>query len=662
VIILAFVIMVMSGLVIWIVSDKFNYEIKKLQGLATAAHTFSRNLFGNVGAAVALAISIMQRRPVRTVLTWITVLLLTFTILSFVAFQEESGINHFYLGPANDEVSRILVHGRVWKTLGGDEEEWRRYVESNYGDGYEVHGRYWKTRELAPGITDEELYIPIRHPGTGRTTEAGAIMSFDEVELRRLPELRGVLPDNGTLDRFLAGRGVYLSAELAKDLGAREGDTLRIQGVDVTCLGTFKPRELLAARQIDGSPFMPINFGLSKQAIGEVQTKGSAGGGTDPQADLEEEFERLEPEALEPVSPDRLIIAPTALAQPLGMVLKAIVVYPKRDQPLEKLANDLCLTNFFGAFVNQGGERRRLFFGERLGVRGIADVAIPLILGGLIVFSTMLGSIIDREREIYTFSALGLAPRNIAMLFFVEAAIYAVIGGFGGYLFSQLVTEVLKVLAKYGVFHAPQMNYSSTTVIRTILLVMATVIVSTIYPAIKAARRATADTMRHWHVPSPERDVCEFDFPFTISRYDITGIICFIREHFANHADRTVGKFAADHVRILREPEHGMAMLEAHIWLQPFDQGISQRFTLSARPSDIEEVCDIHVRVERLSGPPTAWKRSYTVFFEDMRSQFLLWRTLDDEARDHYLEIGEDLEKELGIVVAAPAAAGAVEG
>jgi len=42
---------------------------------------------------------------------------------------------------------------------------------------------------------------------------------------------------------------------------------------------------------------------------------------------------------------------------------------------------------------------------------GFGDVLVPLLLGGFIVFSTMLGSIIDREKEIYTFSALGLAPR-----------------------------------------------------------------------------------------------------------------------------------------------------------------------------------------------------------------------------------------------------------
>jgi hypothetical protein len=193
------------------------------------------------------------------------------------------------------------------------------------------------------------------------------------------------------------------------------------------------------------------------------------------------------------------------------------------------------------------------------------------------------------------------------------------------------------------------MNYSSSMAIRTILIVMATVIVSTIYPAVQAAAKATAQTSRRWRVPEPKNDVCEFDFPFTISRYDITGIICFIREHFINHADRTVGSFAATDPEVSREPEHGMAALRATIWLQPFDQGISQSFEMSASPSEIAEVCEIHIRLVRRSGPPSAWKRSYVLFLENLRSQFLLWRTLDDEARDHYLTIADELEERLGL-------------
>ena len=111
-----------------------------------------------------------------------------------------------------------------------------------------------------------------------------------------------------------------------------------------------------------------------------------------------------------------------------------------------------------------------------------------MVLGGLIIFATMLGSVSDREREIYTFSALGLAPPHVASLFFAEASVYAVVGGMGGYLLGQTVSRVLGWLAGRGILAVPPMNYSSINAIVTMLIVMGTVLISTIYPAIKASR------------------------------------------------------------------------------------------------------------------------------------------------------------------------------
>jgi len=138
-------------------------------------------------------------------------------------------------------------------------------------------------------------------------------------------------------------------------------------------------------------------------------------------------------------------------------------------------------------------------------------------------------------------------------------------------------------------------------------------------------------------VPAPQGDRLSFAFPFTISRHDIGGIICFLREYLATHSDRTVGQFAVSEIEVFRDPLHGMLGLRARVWLQPFDEGVSQRFELTARPSTIEEVCDIYLQIERLSGPPLSWRRSNVGFLNRLRQQFLLWRTLDDDVMALYL-------------------------
>ena len=169
------------------------------------------------------------------------------------------------------------------------------------------------------------------------------------------------------------------------------------------------------------------------------------------------------------------------------------------------------------------------------------------MLGGLIIFATMLGSVSDREKEIYAFSALGLAPPHVAGLFFAEACVYAVVGGMGGYLLGQVVSRGLSFVAAagwFGAFSPPTMNYSSTNAIVTVLAVMCTVLVSTIYPAVKASRSANPGIQRSWKIGKPDGDVHDIVFPFTVSAYDITGVVSFLREHFQNFSDTALGVFA----------------------------------------------------------------------------------------------------------------------
>jgi len=44
----------------------------------------------------------------------------------------------------------------------------------------------------------------------------------------------------------------------------------------------------------------------------------------------------------------------------------------------------------------------RHVLGTVLAASGIRDLFFPVLLGGLVIFGTMLGSVADREREIYT--------------------------------------------------------------------------------------------------------------------------------------------------------------------------------------------------------------------------------------------------------------------
>ena len=265
----------------------------------------------------------------------------------------------------------------------------------------------------------------------------------------------------------------------------------------------------------------------------------------------------------------------------------------------------------------------------------MGDLFFPVVLGGLVIFGTMLGSVADREREIYTFSALGLSPRHVATLFFAESLVYSLLGGMGGYLLAQATMKILAMLADRGLVVVPEMNVSSTNTITTILIVMGTVLISAIYPARKASKSANPGLMRTWRPPAPKGDVLDLVFPFTVSEYDVTGVVSFLKEHFDSHSDTGLGRFLARDAAIVRG-EGTSLRLTAGLALAPFDLGVSQSFALESVPSEIEGIDEVKIRLERVSGQPKDWQRLYKVFLDDLRRQFLIWRSLPQETMEIY--------------------------
>jgi hypothetical protein len=73
-------------------------------------------------------------------------------------------------------------------------------------------------------------------------------------------------------------------------------------------------------------------------------------------------------------------------------------------------------------------------------------------------------------------------------------------------------------------------------------------------------------------------------------------------------------------------------------WLAPFDLGVSQHIKLETVPTDLQDVYDLRLTLNRVSGDISNWKRVNRRFLNTLRKQFLIWRTLNAAERDRYLE------------------------
>jgi len=82
-------------------------------------------------------------------------------------------------------------------------------------------------------------------------------------------------------------------------------------------------------------------------------------------------------------------------------------------------------------------------------------------------------------------------------------------------------------------------------------------------------------------------------------------------------------------------------VIDLMAWVAPFDLGVSQKVQLRTIPTDMEDVYEIWLHLERVSGDVSSWRRVNRRFLNTLRKQFLIWRTLRAEDRDRYLGLDQ---------------------
>ena len=606
IIFLGFTVVVLSAIVIFILMQKFEQELKAMQGMTASVHSNDISRFNTILASVNMGISTMRRRPLRTTLTAVTIILLTFTILAFASFDTQKGIIRLFSAPT-PAYSGAQVHDPSWGDLN---EEILQVVESRWRDSSDIFGRYW----IHPTSKDDPGLI-LSHAQSHAITSIAGVVGLEPHEMPHRSDLQSLLGSE-----TFGEEQIFMTQALADSLDLDNGDTVLLGGISLTVGGIISGAQASIARDMDGSSILPVDF---------VQLQESASSAPPSGAQLEQQTQFASLPA------DDVVFVSADVARRLGAKFKSFSLYTPSVVEASELAEDLARMMDLPVAATRvdGVYRHRL--GTKLAASGFADLIFPVFLGGLVIFGTMLGSVADREKEIYTFSALGLAPPHVASLFFAEASVYSVIGGLSGYLIAQVSMKIMTIMAEFGWVAVPDMNYSSSNAIITILIVMATVMISALYPAYKASKSANPGLLRSWSPGMPEGDEFDIRFPFTVSQYDITGVVSFLQEHFDSFSDAGLGCFMSQKTRLVKEDD-GQLGLDAVVALAPFDLGVTQGFALRSRPSEIDGIDEIMIRLERRSGQPKDWIRQNKIFLNDLRQQFLLWRSIPNDTMEAY--------------------------
>ncbi|MEI6519143.1 MAG: FtsX-like permease family protein [bacterium] len=618
VIFLAFALMLLSGLVIVIMMQKFEAELKVLQGMTSTVHSADVSRFSTMMAAMSMGISTMRRRPLRTALTALTITLLTFTILNFASFDTQTGIVTLFSGSA--KYAGVYLHKVNWGTIN---PETAGVISGRWGNDSTIVRRYWIVPDATtPGvlITKQDATVPKPLKG---------VLGIDAKEIEMRDDLQLVFGDN--LKQEDLNNGIFITKAMAdptNGLGVNVGDYLIVSGQKLKVLGLIDPAVIARTKDMDNSSILPVDFSATSSTQPNNAQQQNQNTGSQVLAALQNSQDWI------PLPTDQVVVVSNATALKLGASLRAVCMYTKTTDEATKIAEDMARILPMPVIATRPDGVYIHVLAPTMKASGVKDLFFPILLGAMVVFGTMLGSVADREKEIYTFSALGLAPAHVATLFFAEALVYAFIGGMGGYLLAQSLMKILMVLRDFGLVSVPEMNYSSLNAIVTILIVMLTVLISAIYPAFKASRSANPGVLRAWKSPVPDGDNFHIVFPFTVSQYDITGVVSFLKEHFENFSDTGLGTFMAQESSlILDESNPGIKSIIA---LAPFDLGVTQTFALRSTPSEIPGIDEVMIDLTRLSGQQKDWQRLNKVLLDDLRKQFLIWRALPQETMEMY--------------------------
>ncbi len=625
IVVLAFIILTLAIIVSVIIIQKFEAQMRQIQLETTGMHTADVGRLSATTAAFNLGVSNMRRRKVRTVLTAVTLILLTFTVLSFTSVIPYVRVNKVSVPRGKPVYMGVLIRDRAWNALG---EPTTRILRDEFGARYPIAPRAW----YFSAMVGQQSFVDVMHGD--RIYSATAIVGMHPDELKITPIRRAIV---GRWFKDEHEKAALIPTRMAQQFGISEREVLEglqtgnhpkisVLGMTLPVIGIIKSEVMKDIVDLDGEPLTPVDYLLMQERQRQQQQQ------TGQQAAMElEEYIHL--------NPDAVLFLPFNLLMGVGGNLRSIAINMGSEEVVAKELQTLIDRTELNLFAVEKGRVILCSSIGATGVSGVETVFIPILIAALIVLNTMLSSVYERIREIGIYTALGLAPVHIGALFFAESSVYAVLGAIVGYMLGQVVA-MLQV--NYQLIAGLNLNYSSVAAVFTVMVVMATVLGSTLYPAWKASQVSVPGIERRWRLPAPEGDYLNILLPFTVSSSQAVGIIMFLREYLEAHTDYSLGHFSTDRVQMSRfQTEYGDGYrLECMVWLAPYDLGVSEYFIIETRPTEDIFVNTVHITIRRESGDESSWLRVTRNFLNLIRKQFLLWRTLRPESREHYIRAG----------------------
>jgi len=366
--------------------------------------------------ALRLGMRNLKRRPFRSILTLTTITIIVFSSIIFVniSMSRSTKVREAWKGTEREGVlvqpDTRMVTVSIYDINWTLKQKWCKDL------GYIEEIREYEFLSSGNIMTRTSLILQ------DNQTVPAKIVAIDPVFMEKYYNLSEHV--RGFWHKFLNEKNVaitsttyniptngYVTLGVDEVLETETGGLIplgtRIYG-DFQVVGTFDPSDLSKLIKIDGKPLFTDTLNLILIPVGSVN---------DPSIAISE----------------------------------VTIITGEEDDPVE-VAEKMAYLLGVPTVANKGGIARRIEWSLELSASGLMPFLVPLVISGLMVYTTMASVYEERKREFVTLATLGLDPKNTFKIFIIEAFLLGLIGTLIGFLgsyvfitFSFYLANLLKI-------------------------------------------------------------------------------------------------------------------------------------------------------------------------------------------------------------------------
>jgi len=556
----------------------------------------------------SLGIENMRRRRFRTSLVLISMICLVVAFINLASIERLILITAASI-PGFPTYQGIYIHRPMWgeafPELG---EILVNYVTNEYGSEAVIAPRAWIYSDYSWWTRYPAGWPVFNSPAKEKYCIAQALLGLSpqEVNVTQVDKLlikgRWFIPT----DTYVC----ILGETMAKELGVDIGDIIDIAGLNFTLIGIISDNMDLVV-DIDGEGITPlkVNFIDVNPYTFHLLIRSTTEG---------------------------VVIIPYNTCIMFGGQVASISIIPNNPARVKEISKELFdfLTDL-PIFFCVNGETWVRTSSMALSLFGIESQTILWVIISLSILDIMLGNVHERIREISIYATVGLSPMHVAFMFFAEACAYAVVGGVLGYIIAMTINTLFSSSFPGTLI----LNLGSAQVVNALLISMGSMILSTIYPMIKASKAVVPSLERKWRIPTlPRGDYWSIPFPFFgLTEEEVKGMLAFLVEYAHAHVGERPPEFKVEDLKIETTRIDGVPayILRMHVRLFPYETAVVQNTTVIFVSR--EGRWPMTVELVRLSGTHEEWKKLNTSFLDLLRKQMLVWRSLPPGEKNKYI-------------------------